>query len=58
METVPHQPETKAMESSTISYRRRSVPFYRRPSVAAWAVIIAMAILLTLYFLGCHSLLY
>jgi len=52
METVPHQPETKAMESSTISYRRRSVPFYRRPSVAAWAVIIAMAILLTLYFLN------
>ncbi len=40
----------RPMESSTISYRKRSIPFYRRPGVAAWAVIVVMALLLTLYF--------
>ncbi|MDQ7039434.1 MAG: hypothetical protein Q9M35_00645 [Rhodothermus sp.] len=40
------------MEGSAISYRKRHVPFYRRPSAGAWAVIIAMAFLITLYFLN------
>ncbi|SHK20853.1 hypothetical protein SAMN04488087_0664 [Rhodothermus profundi] len=54
MIAAPHQPDAQAeaVENAPISYRKRTVPFYRRPSVAAWAVIVFLAFLLTLYFLN------